>query len=58
MINPNEMEPILDDVKLIAKACKVMGDENDQIKRKYALGLVEDLVNRLEKDLRKLKEGS
>lgn len=54
MISKNELEPLLDDVKLISKACKVMGDENDQLKRKYALGLVEDLVNRLFHDLEKL----
>lgn len=56
MINKKELEPLLDDIKLIAKAVKVMGDENDQIKRKYAMGLVEDLVNRLYQDMEKLKE--
>jgi hypothetical protein len=51
----NEYNDLLDDIKLIAKAVKVMGDENDQIKRKYAMGLVEDLVNRLFSDVCKLK---
>lgn len=54
MISAKEVEPLLDDIKLIARAVKVMGDENDQIKRKYAMGLVEDLVNRLHKDMSKL----
>ena len=56
MINKKELEQLLDDVKLISKAVKVMGNENDQIKRQYALGLVEDLMNRLYSDLQNLTE--
>lgn len=56
MITKDELEPIMDDMKLIARAVKVMGQENDQIKRAFAMQLVEDLFNRLEKDIRKLKE--
>lgn len=56
MISKSEIEPLLDDIKLIAKSVKVMGDENDQIKRKFAAGLVSDLVDRLYKDMEKLKE--
>jgi hypothetical protein len=56
MLNVKELEKLGDDIKLIAKSVKVMGQENDQIKRQYAMGLVEDLVNRLYNDLCELKE--
>lgn len=56
MLNFKEIEKFGDDVKLIAKAVKVMGQENDQVKRQFALSLVEDLVNRLYNDLCELKE--
>ncbi|MEK6880628.1 MAG: hypothetical protein AABY22_13510 [Nanoarchaeota archaeon] len=58
MLNPKEIEPLLDDVKLIARACKIACDENDQLKRKYAFGLVNDLVDRLFKDMSLLKESN
>ena len=54
MISKNELEPLLDDIKLISKAVKVMGQENDQIKRVFAMGLVQDLVDRLFNDMNKL----
>jgi len=41
---------------LVAKAVKVMGQENDQVKRAFALGLVEDLFNRLYNDICDMKE--
>lgn len=50
-----EFEKLLDDIKLIAKASKVVCDENDQIKRQYAFGLVSDLVDRLYNDIRLIK---
>lgn len=56
MISKKELEPLLDDIKLISKAVKVMGDENDQTKRKFAMGLVSDLVDRLYADMSNLKE--
>ncbi len=58
MLNVKELEKLGDDIKLIAKSVKVMGQENDQIKRQYAMGLVEDLVNRLYNDLCELKESN
>jgi len=51
MLNQKEIENLLDDIKLIAKAVKVMSQENDQLKRQFVLGLVEDLVNRLYNDI-------
>jgi len=56
MLNLKEIEQLGDDIKVIAKAVKVMGQENDQIKRQFAMGLVEDLVNRLYNDICEMKE--
>jgi hypothetical protein len=56
MLTPKEMERLGDDLKLVAKAVKVMGQENDQVKRQFALGLVEDLFNRLHEDITDMKE--
>ena len=56
MLNLKETERLCDDLKLIAKAVKVMGQENDQVKRVFALGLVEDLFNRLHADISDMKE--
>jgi len=52
MLQQEEFEQLLDDIKIIAKASKVVCDENDQIKRQYAFGLVSDLVDRLYNDMR------
>jgi hypothetical protein len=56
MLTPKEIERLGDDLKLVAKAVKVMGQENDQVKRAFALGLVEDLFNRLHEDIQEMKE--
>lgn len=54
MLQQEEFEQLLDDIKIIAKASKVVCDENDQIKRQYAFGLVSDLVDRLYNDMRSI----
>lgn len=56
MLSIKEIEMLGDDIKLIAKSVKVMGQENDQLKRAFAMGLVEDLVNRLYNDICEYKE--
>ena len=56
MLSLKELEHLHNDMKLIAKAVKVMGQENDQIKRQFALGLVEDLFNNLYRDIDELKD--
>jgi hypothetical protein len=56
MLSIKEIEKLGDDIKLIAKAVKVMGQENDQVKRQFALGLVQDLVDRLYNDICEFKE--
>lgn len=50
-------EKLLDDIKLISKAVKIVRDENNPENRKYACGLVEDLVNRLYDDMQDLRNG-
>ena len=56
MLSIKEIEKLGDDIKLIAKAVKVMGQENDQVNRQFALGLVQDLVDRLYNDICEFKE--
>lgn len=56
MLSPKEIERLGDDLKLVAKAVKVMYQENDQNKRIFAFGLVEDLFNRLYNDISDMKE--
>ena len=56
MLNLKELERLQNDMKLIAKAVKVMGEENDQLKRQFAMSLVEDLFNNLFSDIQDLKE--
>ena len=56
MLTENQIERLGDDLKFVAKAVKVMGQENDQVKRAFALGLVEDLFNRLYNDICDMKE--
>lgn len=58
MLNKQEYEKLLDDLKLLSKACNVTAKENDQIKRDYALGLVSDLMTRLFNDLLEMKENN
>jgi hypothetical protein len=53
-INQKQFEELLDDIKLISKAGKVVCDENDQVKRQYAFGLLADLVDRLYADVQRM----
>lgn len=53
-LDKKQYEQILDDIKIIAKASKVVCDENDQISRKYAFGLLSDLVDRLYRDTKEM----
>lgn len=43
---------ILDDIKLISKAVKIVRDENNPENRKFACSLVNDLVSRLYRDVK------
>ena len=51
MLTKYDSTKLLDDIKLISKAVKIARDENNQDNRKYACGLIEDLLNRLYNDI-------
>ena len=51
MLNKYDSTKLLDDIKLIAKAVKIAREENNPENRKYACGLVEDLLNRHYNDI-------
>ena len=51
MLTKYDSSKLLDDIKLISKAVKIARDENNQDNRKYACGLIEDLLNRLYSDI-------
>lgn len=57
MLNKYDFEKLLDDIKLISKNVKIIRDENDETKRKFACGLYEDLINRLYRDIKEMKDG-
>lgn len=46
-----DKQKILDDIKIIAKAVHITREENNPENRKYACGLVENLLNRLYNDI-------
>lgn len=52
MLDKKQYAQLLDDIKIIAKCSKVVTDENDQIKRQYAFGLLSNLVDRLYEDIK------
>lgn len=58
MLNKYDSTKLLNDIKLIAKSVKIARDENNQDNRKYACGLIEDLLNRLYNDLKEMTEGN
>ena len=51
MLNIYDSTKLLNDIKLIAKSVKIARDENNQDNRRYACGLIEDLLNRLYNDI-------
>ena len=55
-LNRYDMTKVLDDLKLISKAIRVVADENDQTKRLYARGLAQDLLDRLWNDVKEMQD--
>jgi len=53
-LQKEEFEQLLDDIKIISRAVKVVANENNDTKRQFAKLLVSDLVDRLYNDLRKM----
>ena len=47
-------EKLYDNLKLISKAIKIVRDENNPENRKFACGLVEDLVDHLYRDIKEI----
>ena len=56
MLNKNELCKILDDLKILARLQRVVRDEEDINKRKYASLIVEDMLNHLYEDLKDVTE--
>ena len=48
---------LLDDIKIISKSVRIVKEENNPDNRKYACGVVEDLLNRLWNDISEMTEG-
>ena len=55
-LNKTDYERLLDDIKLISRSVKIIRDEDDFEKRKFAFCLSEDLINRLYEDIKNMKE--
>jgi len=51
-----DYEKLLDDIKLISRAYKFVLDEKDENTRKEASTLVEDLITRLYRDIKEMKD--
>lgn len=50
-LNENSFNTLLDDIKIISKAVKILRDEHNPTSRGYACGLVNDLLLRLSRDV-------
>lgn len=56
MLSIKELEKLVDELKIIARISKIVVEENDYDKRKYAHLIFEDAMNHLINDLLELKE--
>ena len=56
MLNPEELNKLLDDLKIFARLHKVVRDEDNSEKRRYASLIVEDMFTRFINDLNEMKE--
>jgi hypothetical protein len=56
MLSPKEMNNLVDQLKIIARLSKVVRDEENYEKRKYANLIIEDALNHLVLNLEELKE--
>ena len=50
-LNENSFNTLLDDIKIISKAVKILRDEHNPVSRKYSCNLVNDLLLRLSRDI-------
>lgn len=56
MLSPKELNNLVDQLKIIARLSKVVRDEENYEKRKYANLIVEDALNHLVSNLEELRE--
>lgn len=56
MISPKELNNLVDQLKIIARLSRVVRDEENYEKRKYANLIIEDALNHLVQNLEELKE--
>jgi hypothetical protein len=56
MLNNYDASKLKNDLKTLARAIKVVADENDQIKRQFAKLLAEDIGNRIMNDIDEMTE--
>jgi len=56
MLNKYDGSKLKNDLKILARAIKVVADENDQVKRQYAKLLAEDIGNRIINDINEMTE--
>ena len=56
MVSKDEFDKLLDDLKIFARLHKIVRDEDNYEKRKYASLIVEDMFTRFINDLTEMKE--
>lgn len=56
MLNPKEINVLLNDLKIFARLHKIVRDEDNLEKRRYASLILEDMFSRFIADLEELKE--
>jgi hypothetical protein len=56
MLSPNEFNKLIDDLKIFARLHKIVRDESNDEKRKYASLIVEDMYTRFINDLTEMKQ--
>lgn len=58
MLSPKEMNNLVDQLKIVARLSKVVRDEENYEKRKYANLIIEDALNHLVLNLEELRENN
>jgi hypothetical protein len=56
MLNPNELNKLMNDLKIFARLHKLVRDESNDEKRKYISLIVEEMFERFMTDLTEMKE--
>ena len=57
MLNKYDSSKLINDMKLLIRASKVVSSENNDNKRQFAEVLVEDIGNRIINDINEMTEG-